>query len=422
MDRYRAIPEGYMTVGEVAKKMGVSVRTLQYYDREGLLSPSAESDGGRRLYTEKDVVRLHQILSLKSLGFSLEEIGNSLSSLETPEDVAEALSRQAELLREKIEGFSRALNELEALREEVLQMRSVDFKNTPTSSSICRCATKITASSNISTENCWTISAPASTGRAACPLSAAFPDFWTRRFRCAGGAFRRRRGGDYPRRKVLDAHRRIYGRRRRDAFRADEIFGNRGGGAGLAEMEGGKLVSRSGPGSVFPPHGGGPFRRGTAVNCAISVENLQKSYKGRAVLKGVSFCVERGEIFALLGVNGAGKTTALECIEGLRKYDGGKIRVCGRTGIQLQSSSLPAHIRAVEAVRLFAARNGRRADERMLSALGVDGFAKKQYGGLSEGQKRRLHLALALVRDPDVLFLDEPTAGLDVEGRASLHG
>ncbi len=128
MDRYRAIPEGYMTVGEVAKKMGVSVRTLQYYDREGLLSPSAESDGGRRLYTEKDVVRLHQILSLKSLGFSLEEIGNSLSSLETPEDVAEALSRQAELLREKIEGFSRALNELEALREEVLQMRSVDFK------------------------------------------------------------------------------------------------------------------------------------------------------------------------------------------------------------------------------------------------------------------------------------------------------
>lgn len=158
------------------------------------------------------------------------------------------------------------------------------------------------------------------------------------------------------------------------------------------------------------------------MNCAISVENLQKSYKGRAVLKGVSFCVERGEIFALLGVNGAGKTTALECIEGLRKSDGGKIRVCGRTGIQLQSSSLPAHIRAVEAVRLFAARNGRRADERMLSALGVDGFAKKQYGGLSEGQKRRLHLALALVRDPDVLFLDEPTAGLDVEGRASLHG
>ena len=65
MEKSKAIPQGYMTVGEVAKKMGVTVRTLQYYDREGLFSPSAESEGGRRLYTDKDVVKLHQILSLK---------------------------------------------------------------------------------------------------------------------------------------------------------------------------------------------------------------------------------------------------------------------------------------------------------------------------------------------------------------------
>ena len=68
MTKYRAIPQGFMTVGEVAKKMGVTVRTLQYYDKEGLLSPSAESEGGRRLYTDKDLVMLHQIISLKSLG------------------------------------------------------------------------------------------------------------------------------------------------------------------------------------------------------------------------------------------------------------------------------------------------------------------------------------------------------------------
>ena len=69
MTKYRAIPEGFMTVGELAKKMNVTVRTLQYYDKEGVLSPSAESEGGRRLYTDKDLVLLHQILSLKSLGF-----------------------------------------------------------------------------------------------------------------------------------------------------------------------------------------------------------------------------------------------------------------------------------------------------------------------------------------------------------------
>ncbi len=154
---------------------------------------------------------------------------------------------------------------------------------------------------------------------------------------------------------------------------------------------------------------------------ALQVEGLQKSYGKIAVLKGVGFSVRRGEIFGLLGVNGAGKTTALECIEGLRPRDGGRVTLCGKIGIQLQSASLQAFVRPSEAVALFAAWNKTRPDKAMLEALGVFDFYKKQYAGLSTGQKRRLHLALALLGDPDILFLDEPTAGLDVEGRVSLH-
>ena len=107
MDKHKAIPQGYMTVGEVAKKMDVTVRTLQHYDREGLLSPSAMSEGGRRLYTDKDIVKLHQILSLKHLG---------------------VLTEQAAAVKQKIDSLSESLRELEVLREEVLQMQSVDFK------------------------------------------------------------------------------------------------------------------------------------------------------------------------------------------------------------------------------------------------------------------------------------------------------
>ncbi len=124
----KAIPCGYMTVGEVAKKMGVTVRTLQYYDRVGLLSPSAESEGGRRLYTDKDLIQLHQILSLKHLGFSLEEIKNNLVSLESPEEVANVLSEQAAAVQRKIKTLTEALKDIEMLKEEVMQMQTVDFK------------------------------------------------------------------------------------------------------------------------------------------------------------------------------------------------------------------------------------------------------------------------------------------------------
>ena len=127
MEKHRTIPHGYMTVGEVAKKMNTTVRTLQYYDKEGVLAPSAESEGGRRLYTDKDVIKLYQILSMKYLGFSLYDIKNRIIHLETPADVAAALTEQADNISEKITVLSDALRAIEALKEEVLQMQSVNF-------------------------------------------------------------------------------------------------------------------------------------------------------------------------------------------------------------------------------------------------------------------------------------------------------
>mgnify|MGYP001185883288 CR=1 FL=1 len=128
MAKHNAIPQGYMTVGETAKRMGVTVRTLQYYDKEGLLTPSAESEGGRRLYTDKDCVMLHQIISLKSLGFSLADIKERLISLDTPADVANTLTEQANDIRKKMEQLSASLTAIERLQEEVLQMQTVNFK------------------------------------------------------------------------------------------------------------------------------------------------------------------------------------------------------------------------------------------------------------------------------------------------------
>lgn len=156
------------------------------------------------------------------------------------------------------------------------------------------------------------------------------------------------------------------------------------------------------------------------MNNVIEVKGLKKNYGTHAVLKGVDLTVKAGEIFALLGTNGAGKTTSLECMEGLRAYDGGSVSVRGKIGIQLQSSALQANIKPMEAVRLFARWNGCAIDENMLHSLAIDQLHGK-YAELSTGQKRRLHLALALLPNPDIIFLDEPTAGLDVEGRISLH-
>lgn len=128
MPNQNTIPDGYMTVGQAAKKMGVTVRTLQYYDKQELLSPAAQSDGGRRLYTDKDLIKLHQILSLKHLGFSLNDIKNHLVNLDSPAEVAQALTKQADSIRQKIEALSESLKNIDMLKAEVLQMQTVNFK------------------------------------------------------------------------------------------------------------------------------------------------------------------------------------------------------------------------------------------------------------------------------------------------------
>lgn len=154
---------------------------------------------------------------------------------------------------------------------------------------------------------------------------------------------------------------------------------------------------------------------------AIEVENLLKRYGSFTAIHRLSFAVEEGEIFALLGANGAGKTTTLECIEGIRHYNEGRIAVKGKIGVQLQSSSLPGTLTALEAFRLFCKWNKVKEDAALLKDFGIRDFQHKPYKSLSTGQKRRLHLALALINSPDIIILDEPTAGLDVEGRVSLH-
>ncbi|CEP83833.1 ABC transporter ATP-binding protein [Paraclostridium sordellii] len=157
------------------------------------------------------------------------------------------------------------------------------------------------------------------------------------------------------------------------------------------------------------------------MNSKVKVSNLQKKYNNNTVLKGISFDVDDGTIFALLGTNGSGKTSTLECMEGILKHISDQIYINGKIGVQLQSSSLPEGIKAIEALKLFAMWNSTILDIGLIDRLGLTGILKKQYKEMSTGQKRRLHLALAMTGDPDVIFLDEPTAGLDVEGRVALH-
>ncbi len=166
---------------------------------------------------------------------------------------------------------------------------------------------------------------------------------------------------------------------------------------------------------------------------AICVRGLRKSYDDTAAVDGIDFDVRAGEIFALLGPNGAGKTTTLECLEGLRRYDDGEVSVAGvdpathprdlfdRIGVQLQTGSLPPNLTVSEIFELMAAYHGVRGDTEILETLGLAGRMNDAYGILSTGQKRRLDLALAMVHRPEILFLDEPTAGLDVSSRLTIH-
>jgi len=118
----------FLTVGQLAKMMNVSVRTLQYYDKENILKPSAHSVGKRRLYTKKDIVLLHQILSFKSLGFTLEEIKHLLSHLNTPEDFIASLEKQKETIQFKINQLEKAFHTIEALEQEVKAIESVNLE------------------------------------------------------------------------------------------------------------------------------------------------------------------------------------------------------------------------------------------------------------------------------------------------------
>jgi len=173
-----------------------------------------------------------------------------------------------------------------------------------------------------------------------------------------------------------------------------------------------------------------------AMDAAISVAGLTKRYGGRTVVDGVTFEVRQGESFGILGPNGAGKTTTLEMIEGLRRPDGGEITLLGepvwpdprriqaRIGVQLQSTSLFDMLTARELLELFA-RFYLRPDaaERArltLELVGLESKADDYAKRLSGGQQQRLAIALALVHDPDIVFLDEPTTGLDPQARRNL--
>ncbi|MEV4469795.1 ABC transporter ATP-binding protein [Nonomuraea sp. NPDC049504] len=162
----------------------------------------------------------------------------------------------------------------------------------------------------------------------------------------------------------------------------------------------------------------------------IEVNGLVKRYGGLPVVNEVSFSVAEGEIFGILGPNGAGKTTTVECVEGLRRPDGGSTRVLGLdpvkdrkelshlVGVQLQQSLLPENIKVGEALDLFASFYRTPKDWRaLLEEWGLAEKRQAKFGSLSGGQKQRLFIALALVGDPKVAFLDELTTGLDPAAR-----
>lgn len=167
----------------------------------------------------------------------------------------------------------------------------------------------------------------------------------------------------------------------------------------------------------------------------IQVQSLKKRYDKVEAVKGIDFQVAAGEVFGLLGPNGAGKTSTIEILEGLRPRTGGDATVLGfdpdrqkqklkdRIGVCLQATNLPAKIRTQEALELFGSFYSRSlSSEQLLKRLQLWEKRAAFYETLSGGQKQRLALALALVNDPQLLFLDEPTTGLDPQIRLEIHG
>ena len=165
---------------------------------------------------------------------------------------------------------------------------------------------------------------------------------------------------------------------------------------------------------------------------AIEVAALEKRYGATAAVDGISFSIASGEVFGLLGPNGAGKTTTVEILEGYRRADAGEVRVLGvdpwrdgaalrpRIGVMLQEGGLYPGIRPLEALQLFASYYDDPDDpERLLTLVGLDDSRQTLVRRMSGGQQQRLSLALALVGKPHLVFLDEPTAGMDPHARAT---
>ncbi|MEU4830122.1 ABC transporter ATP-binding protein [Streptosporangium sp. NPDC023615] len=167
----------------------------------------------------------------------------------------------------------------------------------------------------------------------------------------------------------------------------------------------------------------------------IEIDGLRKSYGTGTAVDGVSLRVERGEIFGIAGPNGAGKTTVVECATGLRRRDGGTVRVLGldprsdrrellrHVGVQLQEAALPDAIRVDEALRMYASLYDEPADWRaLMDEWGLTDRRRARFASLSGGWKQRLFIALALVGDPSLVFLDELTTGLDPMARRTTWG
>lgn len=168
---------------------------------------------------------------------------------------------------------------------------------------------------------------------------------------------------------------------------------------------------------------------------AILVRNLHKSYGDFEAVGGIDFEVRPGEVFGLLGPNGAGKTTTVEILEGIRPRTSGEVTVLGydpgvdvkalkdRIGVCLQSTNLPEKLKLHEAMTLFGSFYSRTVDgNKLLDRLQLGEKRNSYYSQLSGGQKQRLHLALAMINDPQLIFLDEPTTGLDPQVRLEIHG
>lgn len=166
------------------------------------------------------------------------------------------------------------------------------------------------------------------------------------------------------------------------------------------------------------------------MNNCIEVKNLNKSYGNQAVVKNLNLTVKKGEVFGLLGPNGAGKSTTIDCILGLKSFENGSVRVLGmdphqdrkrlfeRVGVQLQSSSYQGNIRVGEICEEIAALYQSPADYRdLLTQFKLDHYLKQPVAKLSGGEKQKLSVLLALIPQPEVLFLDELTTGLDTEAR-----